>query len=902
MPPRALPSSTTFALLVSILGATSAHAQATLRLTAPANTPAGATVFVAGSFNQWNPGAADYRLTAQSRGTYVITLPAAVRGAIEFKFTLGSWDLAEQDSTGHDVPNRTFTVPAAGAATYAGTVRRWRDGTPRPLPPSSATAAVSVLTDSFAIPQLGRARRVWLYLPPGYAASQRRYPVLYMHDGQNVFDQRTSFAGEWGVDETLDSLIASGDSGVIVVAVDNGGPRRFDEYSPWTNAQYGGGQGDAYVDFLVQTLKPYIDQHYRTLADRLHTGVAGSSMGGLISLYAGLKYPDVFGRVGVFSPAFWVAPSIYDVARRAQARPGTRIYMVTGGQEGNTPETVVRDHQRMVDTLRAAGFDVQAVVRPDGKHAEWFWRREFPAAYAWLFGAAPAPAAAAPALQWTHGGVCYEIFVRSFYDANGDGIGDLNGLTQKLDYVKGLGATCIWLMPVAQSPSYHGYDASDYYTVEPAYGTNDDFKHLVAAAHAKGIAILVDMVLNHSSNENPWFQAALRDTASPYRSWYRFSPVSLGKGPWGAEAWHKSPVRDEYYYGVFWSGMPDLNYQTAAVRDEAKKIATFWLRDMNVDGFRLDAVPYLLEEGNCMMGCPGTHAFLHEYAAHVDSVKPGAYTVGEVWGSITAMLPYYPDQLTSYFGFELADSLLSAVRGGAAAGLLSPYLRLQDTLPAARWAPFLSNHDQTRVRTALGGDLARARLAATLLLTLPGTPFIYYGEELGMIGDKPDPRLRTPMQWSAGRGLGFTTGKAWESAQPDSLTTTVAAQDADASSLLNLYRRLIHLRSQNEALAGGALVALAADNPHVAAYLRRAGDQVVLVIANLGDVPAARPVISATDSVLAPGRYAARNLLGGPNGLRLEIKPGGRMAGYAPVRALAPRASLVLYLSSTTAP
>ncbi len=171
-----------------------------------------------------------------------------------------------------------------------------------------------------------------------------------------------------------------------------------------------------------------------------------------------------------------------------------------------------------------------------------------------------------------------------------------------------------------------------------------------------------------------------------------------------------------------------------------------------------------------------------------------------------------------------------------------------------------------------------------------------------MVGDKPDPRLRTPMQWSAGRGLGFTTGKAWESAQPDSLTTTVAAQDADSSSLLNLYRRLIHLRRQNAALAGGTLVALAADNPHVAAYLRRAGDQVVLVIANLGDVPATRPVISAADSVLPPGRYAARNLLGGPNGLRLEIKPGGRMAGYEPVRALAPRASLVLYLSSTTAP
>src|ERR1043166_5529984 len=149
------------------------------------------------------------------------------------------------------------------------------------------------------------------------------------------------------------------------------------------------------------------------------------------------------------------------------------------------------------------------------------------------------------------------------------------------------------------------------------------------------------------------------------------------------------------------------------------------------------------------------------------------------------MLPYYPDQLTSYFGFELSDSLIAAVRSGSAAGLLTGYLRLQDTLPAYRWAAVLSNHDQTRVLTQLRGDVARARLAATLLLTLPGTPFIYYGEEIGMTGDKPDPRLRTPRQWSAGPGLGFTSGKAWESAQPDSLTTTVAAEDADAGSLLN---------------------------------------------------------------------------------------------------------------------
>src|SRR5216683_2250692 len=421
-----------------------------------------------------------------------------------------------------------------------------------------------------------------------------------------------------------------------------------------------------------------------------------------------------------------------------------------------------------------------------------------------------------------------------------------------------LGASCIWLMPIAESPSYHGYDVTDYYRVAHAYGTNADFKRLVAAAHRRGIKVLVDMVLNHSGSGHPYFQAALRDTTSPYRSWYRFSPTPLGKGPWGADAWHRSPVRDEYYYGVFWSGMPDLNYETPAVREEAKQIATFWLREMGVDGFRLDAVPYLVEEGTCLMGCAGTHAFLREYAAHIHRVKPDAYTVGEAWGGIDTVMPYYPDQLTSYFGFELADSLLSAVRTGSAAGLLPNFLRLQDTLPAYRWSPFLTNHDQTRTLTVLGGDVARAKLAATLLLTLPGLPFVYYGEEIGMTGDKPDPRLRTPMQWAPGRGVGFTSGTAWESPQPDSLATT---------------------------------------NPQVTSYLRRAGNHAVLVVANLGAAPASGVSISSRDSVLPPGSYTTRNLLDGPNATSFEVSRDGQIRGYVPVPGtIGPRASLVLDL------
>ncbi len=507
---------------------------------------------------------------------------------------------------------------------------------------------------------------------------------------------------------------------------------------------------------------------------------------------------------------------------------------------------------------------------------------------------------------WTRGAVCYEVFVRSFFDSNGDGTGDLDGLISKLDYINDgnpasktdLGADCIWLMPVAASPSYHGYDVADYYRVEPAYGTNADFRRLVAAAHRRGIKVLVDMVLNHTSSRNPWFQAALHDTASPYRSWYKFSPQPLGKGPWGEVAWHRSPVRDEYYWGVFSSGMPDLNYDTPAVHEETKTIATFWLRRMGVDGFRLDAVPYLVEEGTCLIGCPGTHAFLHEYGERVDSVKPGAYTVGEVWGNIATQLPYYPDQLTSYFTFEIADSLLAAVRRGTTGGMLAGYLRLQDTLPAYRWSPFLSNHDGTRSLTVLGGDVAKARVAATLLLTLPGLPFVYYGEEIGMTGDKPDPRLRTPMQWAPVPGVGFTTGKPWESPQPDSLTANVAVENRDPTSLLNLYRRLIHLRRANPALATGRLVPLAASSPQVTAYLRRAPGpraSTVLVVANLGDAVSG-VTIGADSAALPPGWYAPRSLLGGPSGTMLRVGSDGRITDYAPVATLGPRECLVLDL------
>jgi predicted alpha/beta superfamily hydrolase len=385
-----------------LLGAMPADAQLTIRLSSPAGSDA--PVFVAGSFNGWAPADSAYRLRREADGAYAITLPADVRGPVEFKFTRGAWETVELDSAGQAVGNRAFTVPASGAATYAATVTRWADGTAKPVPAHSATASVLLLDTAFAIPELGRTRRVWIYLPPDYAWSDKTYPVLYMHDGQNVFDAATSYAGEWGVDEALDSLHAAGDPGVIVVAVDNGGELRMREYSPWTHPQHGGGEGDEYADFLANTLKPWVDRQFRTRPGPESTGIMGSSMGGLISLYAALRHPGVFGRVGVFSPSLWYSDSVFVMARAgvASSGPRPRMYFVSGGREGpqTMPRIVVQDQERMIETLAAAGWtrgaDLHAAAPDEGTHAEWFWRREFPAAYRWLFADPHASAAPAP--------------------------------------------------------------------------------------------------------------------------------------------------------------------------------------------------------------------------------------------------------------------------------------------------------------------------------------------------------------------------------------------------------------------------------------------------------------------------------------------------------------------------
>ena len=288
----------------------------------------------------------------------------------------------EGNAGGGFLPDRTYDY-AGGLDTLELQILSWEGGVTN----STAAPNVSVIAQDFYMPQLGRTRRIWLYLPPDYENSGKNYPVLYMQDGQNVFDAATSFSGEWQVDEALNRLFEDGDEGVIVVAIDNGGVSRLDEYTPWANPTYGGGGGDAYVNFIVETLKPYVDEHYRTKSGREFTGIMGSSLGGLISLYAAIEHQDVFSKAGVFSASFWFADEVYTHVASTGKEADMRIYMIAGDLEGEGGEQVT-DMNAMYNTLLSAGFseeEVVAISHPDGQHSEWYWAREFPAAYEWLF-------------------------------------------------------------------------------------------------------------------------------------------------------------------------------------------------------------------------------------------------------------------------------------------------------------------------------------------------------------------------------------------------------------------------------------------------------------------------------------------------------------------------------------
>jgi Predicted hydrolase of the alpha/beta superfamily len=345
------------------------------------------TMFIAGSFNGWNPADKNYRFQPDAGarlndsagyGNYFFETRLA-DGTHEFKITRGSWTRVECRRTGADIQNRLLKLSSDTTIHLA--VEEWADHFTRKPRHSTASKNVHIIDTAFRIPQLNRVRRVWIYLPPDYNASHSRYGVLYMHDGQNVFDDSTSFAGEWGVDEVMDSISAKKKE-MIVVGIDNGGAKRINEYCPYDMERFGKGEGDQYLEFLAKTLKPYIDKNYRTRKRKEDTYIAGSSMGGLISMYAVLKYPKVFGGAGVFSPAFWVGPKIFDDIKTKGKLVNSKIYFYCGRQENETMEPdMIKAFEEM---RKVSQSKMETSVRPDGKHTESIWREEFPLFYLWL--------------------------------------------------------------------------------------------------------------------------------------------------------------------------------------------------------------------------------------------------------------------------------------------------------------------------------------------------------------------------------------------------------------------------------------------------------------------------------------------------------------------------------------
>ena len=492
---------------------------------------------------------------------------------------------------------------------------------------------------------------------------------------------------------------------------------------------------------------------------------------------------------------------------------------------------------------------------------------------------------------WWNDSVFYEIFVRSFYDTSGgDGIGDLDGLISKLDYLHDLGITGVWLMPVHPAASYHGYDVINYYAINPEYGTLDDFKRLLAEAHRRGIRIMIDFVLNHTSDQHPWFKASL-DSHSPFRNWSVWSDTDPGR-----PGWHPA-MRDGFYYGFFGEHMPDLNYTNLDVTAAMENVARFWLHDIGVDGLRLDAAKYLIEEGAVIQNSDLTHQWYKNFRLEYKQYNPNAVTIGEVWDLAPVAADYAQgDQLDLTFDFDLAQAIVSGVRVRRAAGIADAFRVNKNVFKPLQFGSFLTNHDQNRVVSQLAGDVDRAKLAAVLYLTGPGVPFVYYGEELGMIGKKPDEDIRMPMQWTADRNAGFTTGVPWRMPNSDYTTKNVATESADPNSILALYRQLIALRNQHAALRVGEYVEVQTNDSAVFASLRVSKAEAVLIVVNLSTDAVSDYRLSVDSSTVQAGEYRAAPLLSEGTPSNLTINAQGGFANYQPLPTLPAQSYLVLQL------
>ena len=485
---------------------------------------------------------------------------------------------------------------------------------------------------------------------------------------------------------------------------------------------------------------------------------------------------------------------------------------------------------------------------------------------------------------WYKDSVIYQVHVRAFYDSDGDGIGDFRGLAQKLAYLQDLGINAIWLMPFFPSPLRDdGYDISDYRSVHPAYGTLDDFKAFLDAARQRGIRVIIEMVLNHTSDQHPWFQESRSSRDNPRRDWYVWSDTDTKyKGTriifldTELSNWAWDPVSKQYYWHRFFSHQPDLNYDNPQVREEMWDVMKFWLQ-MGVDGFRLDAVPYLMErEGTNCENLPETHAVLKELRARLDREFPGRMLLAEA--------NQWPADLRSYFGngdefhmafhFPLMPRMFMGVKLEDRKPITEILKQTPEIPEVCQWCLFLRNHDELtlemvtdmerdymydeyasekamrlnlgirrRLAPLLDNDRRKVELMNGMLMSLPGTPIIYYGDEIGMgdnvnLGDRNG--VRTPMQWDGGWNGGFSA------ADPESLyaplllnpvygfqAINVQSQKRFDHSLLSWMKRLVQVRKSSPVMGRGTIEFLYPANHRVLAYMRKLGNETVLVVNNL---------------------------------------------------------------------
>jgi len=468
----------------------------------------------------------------------------------------------------------------------------------------------------------------------------------------------------------------------------------------------------------------------------------------------------------------------------------------------------------------------------------------------------------------------YEVFLYSYCDSNGDGIGDINGLISKLDYINDMGFNGIWLMPVMQSTTYHKYDVIDYYTVDKEYGTNEDFINLADECHKRGIKLIIDMVINHTSVQNEWFKSACQSLKhencgqeqciykdlcpqhNPYCSYYNFTDEKPTSNDW-----YSVSGTDYYYEGIFWDQMPDLNLDNEQVWNELEKIASYWLIDMKCDGFRLDAAKEYFSGDT-----DKNVAVLKRFYDYCKSIKSDCYNVAEVWDSFTLYTKYYDSGIDSVFGFTLAQedgkivkTLNSSGPNNSAKSFAEAQALISKVIHSnnknAIDAPFLTNHDTARAAGYFSGDSDKIKMAAGMILTMQGSPFVYYGEEIGMSGSGKHENIRAPMLWSNENSNGMTNGPKDAVIQPSAFEA-VDKQLDDPASILNYYKRALRIRNENPEIARGSVTEIALENADICAVKRNYNGSSLTIVYNFS-----HETLNLTDAALELDKNDIRGYL-----------------------------------------